>query len=426
MCALVLALAVSCTGGTSSRTPTATVSAVSSPATEAPSATAAPGAILLRVGESAEIPEGVALIVETGCWQCDGDYGRLVRIYRDASGALQETPLLNVRGGHAVSPDGSQVAYSWCSRGACDGFNPTSPDVQSSIQWSNDGGITATTFGPFDGVYDVATVTRGLLVASGQTADLQPLPLLRFPSGDVFTPPPGGAYPVSVGWDYIDWLTADRTAIQFGPDVGPLDLGAGHEIARVQVESPSGDRLLVDWHERLPDGDIRFYASIASWADQRWRIDHTFLLDGSVGRSGLWLDADTLIGTYEFRAADLSASAGSSNGLGSYLLPALFDLKTNTLHPIVEPFASKPPYAGGRNFVLAVMRGPFARVANTGSCLNLRTEPRADAPVRICAADKVLLRTLGHEETADGTAWIAVAMPDGVVDGWVSDEFIDR
>jgi hypothetical protein len=434
------AIALSCGGGkTASDASVTPPSSASAEATQAQTSAprtpeASPGADgtvpaeTLRVGAPVPLPENVALIVEVGCWQCDGDYGKLVRIYRDASGALQETPLLDPPGGHAVSPDGSQVAFWWCSRGICDGFNPTSPDVQSTISWSHDGGITATAYAPIDGDYYVAAVLRGMLLARGQTADGQALPLRRYPGGDTLTPPPGGVYPIATGWDVLEFLTADRGRILLGPDVAPFDLGPGRQINSIAPADVGGDRFAVDWSEHVTDTDARFYKSIVSLTGPRlhMEIERTFLVDGFLGQSGGWLDADTIIATYNFHDADLPAPAGSPDSRGSRPLPAVIDLKTSTVHPIVEPFASSPAYQHGRNFVLGVVRGPFARVVNTGSCLNLRTEPRADAPVLACAADSVLLRWVGQEEkSADGQNWALVAMPEGD-DGWVSPEFIAR
>jgi hypothetical protein len=439
-CMLWSATALSCGGGktasNASVTPPPSAHAEATPALTSmprtpeasPSVGSAVAAETLQVGAPVPLPDNVALIVEVGCWQCDGDYGKLVRIYRDASGVVQETPLLAAPGGHTVSPDGSQVAFAWCSRGICDGFNPTSPDVQSTIAWSHDGGITSTTFPPLDGIYDVAAVTRGMLLATGQTSDLRPLPIRHYPGGDTLASPPGGIYPIATGGDVIAFLTADRRAILLGPDVAPFDLGSGRQINSIAPADVAGDRLAIDWSERVSDTDVRFYRSIVSLKGPRFHmeIERTYLVDGFFGQSGGWLDADTIIATYNFHDADLPAPAGSPDSRGSRPLPAVIDLKTSTVHPIVEPFASNQPYQHGRNFVLAVVRGPFARVVNTGSCLNLRAEPRADAPVRDCAADNVLLRWVGQEEkSTDGQNWALVEMPDGD-DGWVSPEFIAR
>ncbi|MBI5283755.1 MAG: SH3 domain-containing protein [Chloroflexi bacterium] len=431
-----LLLAASCGGGKPSPPPaeptapvTATITARATTRPSTPSADATIDVAPLRVGAPVPFPDNVALIIEVGCWQCDGDSGRLIRIYRDAAGVLQETPLIaGARpGGHTVSSDGSQIAYAWCSRGACDGFNPPSSDVQTTIGWSRDGGITSTAFAPLDGVYNVAAVVRGMLLATGQTADMRSLPMRSYPSGDTFTPPPGGDHPIATGWDQLAFLTADRSTILLGPDVESFDLGPGRQVNGIAPADVAGNRFAIDWSERVTETDVRSYKSIVSLTGPRLRIgiERTFLAEGSIGQSGGWLDPDTLIGTYEFHDADLPTHGAPVQGTGSRPLPATFDLKTGTIHPILEPFLSEAPYAHGRNFVLAVIRGPFARVVNTGSCLNLRSEPRPDASAKTCAADNVLLRLLGEEESAGDITWFLAAMPDGT-DGWVSSKFVAR
>jgi hypothetical protein len=68
-------------------------------------------------------------------------------------------------------------------------------------------------------------------------------------------------------------------------------------------------------------------------------------------------------------------------------------VSTQVIHPIRTPLF-EPPFTNNRTIV-AVQRGPFARVVNTeGTCLNIRAEPSA-AQVLDCAAEGVLLRDLG-------------------------------
>lgn len=376
------------------------------------------------IGAPVPFPAGVALIIEVGCWQCDGDPGSLVRIYRGDAGALRETTLIGgARLPHSVSPDGSQIAFAECTRGTCDGFNPTSVDVQSTISWSHDGGITSESFPPLDGLYFASTVVRGMLLATGQTADSTPLPMRRYPGGHEFAVPSRGDEPTATGWDQVSFLAAGRSRILLGPDVEEFDLGEGRRIDQIAPEDAAGTRLAISWNEPAPDGNTRSYVSIVALDDGRYRLQGTYAVDSGAGHMG-WVDADTLVGTYIFRNADLPTH-GSRDARGSIPLPALFDLKAGVLHPIIDPFLDDTPYARGRNFVLAAIRGSFARVVNTGSCLNLRSEPRADAPAKSCAADEVLLRLPDHEEAVGGTMWLLVAMPDGT-DGWVSSEFVAR
>jgi hypothetical protein len=430
---LCLALAAACGGSKTSTLPSsvagtgaavtpAQVTSQASPS-GSPSADATPAAIAPRIGAPIPFPDDVALIIETGCWGCDGDYGRLVRIYADAKGAFQETALLrgSPSGAYTVSLDGAQVAQSWCSRGTCGPYNPPSPDVQTTIRWSHDGGITSTVLGPIDGEYDVAAVTTSLLIVTGFSSGSQPLLPRLFPGGDVFTPPPGAAHPVVIGTDEIGWVTTDRTRVLDAAGKVLIELGAGEEIHGIAPSGRGDDRLEIEWTNRDASNSVRLFRSIVSRDGSGFRIQRTYAVDAVFGSPGGWLDRDTMLGTYGFRAADLPSSVGSPGGE----LPALFDINTGVLRPILEPFASKPPYVGGRNIVLAVMRGPFARVTNTGSCLNVRAEPAGSAASLDCAADGVLLRPLGDERAVGGATWLRVATPAGI-EGWASAEFIER
>jgi hypothetical protein len=89
----------------------------------------------------------------------------------------------------------------------------------------------------------------------------------------------------------------------------------------------------------------------------------------------------------------------------------------------VGPFHELP--FSGRNYVRAVLQGPFARVVDTGSCLNVRAEPGMTADVLACAADGVLLRDTGESREVDGATWRRVATPAGI-EGWASEEFLER
>jgi hypothetical protein len=89
----------------------------------------------------------------------------------------------------------------------------------------------------------------------------------------------------------------------------------------------------------------------------------------------------------------------------------------------VGPFHELP--FSGRNYVRAVLHGPFARVVDTGSCLNVRAEPAIAAPVLACAADGVLLRDTGESREVDGASWRRVITPAGV-EGWAQTQYLER
>jgi hypothetical protein len=108
-------------------------------------------------------------------------------------------------------------------------------------------------------------------------------------------------------------------------------------------------------------------------------------------------------------------------------VPVVVNLETGEYRPIVEPFVPEGgayhPY--GRSLVRAVQIGPFARVVNTGACLNIRLAPSLTGEVGTCAADGVLLTEVGETRDADGVTWVHVRTPAGL-DGWASVNYLER
>ena len=85
-------------------TPTATPAAVRTPqprSAATPSATpghppdSAPNAVALKVEPGAPFPLKTVLIIETGCWQCDGPTSGLERVYRRADGSWSREKLVD-------------------------------------------------------------------------------------------------------------------------------------------------------------------------------------------------------------------------------------------------------------------------------------------------------------------------------------------
>jgi hypothetical protein len=134
------------------------------------------------------------------------------------------------------------------------------------------------------------------------------------------------------------------------------------------------------------------------------------------------LNAQAIIGNVEVAAADLGEASPTPRPSAGWL-PAVIDLSAEKIHPIAQPFANAD-FPTGRNIVRAVQRGPFARVVNTGSCVNVREVPGTQARVLACAADGVLLRNLGETATVDDAGWLRVAMPAGA-EGWASTQYLE-
>ena len=134
-----------------------------------------------------------------------------------------------------------------------------------------------------------------------------------------------------------------------------------------------------------------------------------------------WLAPEVVVGNMSFGGLALSVPTPEPH-LVNYL-PANIDLANGKFDVIPNPFLDLPFGSGRRNHIVAVLRGPFARVVGTGSCLNVRAEPAGE--VLDCAADGVLLRDTGETVELDGANWLRVETPAGL-EGWVSTAFLER
>jgi len=439
---LLLLIAPACGGGGGAE-PTTTPTAVASPT---PVPTATPQVIdgvkvvPLQFGEEAEIPFDVALIVETGCYYCDGPSTGLYRVYRDASGQVRTDALftlealdLTPRGasheeawanepyitGLAPNDDASEIAAGVCTRGYCGGLGFPTADAQTTLYRSPDGGVTWTQLAVMDGGAWVVAVVKDGVVVSGpyDTEEESPPKFSLFPGGEPVQPPqspPGvSGWPLSLPGGELAWRTEDGHLLRSdGSEVLALDEGT--YVGDI-VPDAGGDRLAVTWSTESPSSQSR----IGVFSGDGRPISAFSLSDSA--RVGGWL-SDTLV----------AGNVGVPSGLlptpepGSYAMnfvPAIFDLEAGEAHPLAGPFHELP--LSGRNYVRAVPHGPFARVVNTGACLNVRQAPGTSAPVLACAADDVLLKDTGETREVDGAIWQRVVTPAGL-EGWASSQYLER
>jgi len=392
----------------------------------------------IQFGEEMELPEDVALIIETGCYYCDGPPTGLYRLYRDASGQLRTDALFTLealglplhRGnkedawdesyitGIALSDDASEIAAGVCTRGYCGGLGFPTADAETTLYRSLDGGVTWTPFGVLDGGAWVVAVVKDGVVVSGPygTEEESPPKFSLFPGGEPVQPtqpPPGvSGWPLMLPGGELAWRTEDGRLLRSDGSEA-LALGEGAYVGDIVAE-PNGERFAVTWWTDWPSSQNR----IGLFSPDGRPINAFSLSDSA--RVGGWL-SDTLV----------AGNATVPQGLlptpepGRYVMnfvPVIIDLETGQTHPLAGPFHELP--LSGRNYVRAVLHGPFARVVNTGSCLNVRAEPAMAAPVLACAADGALLQETGETREADGATWRRVVMPAGV-EGWASSQYLE-
>jgi hypothetical protein len=383
----------------------------------ATSPTVIAGAHAPTFGDDAPFPADVALIVETGCWQCDGGATGLVRLYRDPTGSLRIDRLSDGIGNFlsfGAATDGSRISASICASGDCsDVSQPAEPPVIETAT-SEDGGITWSPL-PLNGVALLLrdrTVIRTPPFDGGTSGRYH-----AYPSGVEIARPPlsdPNSEPFALSREELRWLSADdRALIREDASVsyildqdGAAGIARNARIERALLFDDSSMFLTI-----VPGGFTAGDRYLALTASNDWRIRSLLVWSGGFYLGGA-LSRSTVIANVTLPAPSYA------------FLPALIDMETFTVRPIREPFGMEAPFKSGRNFILAVTHGPFARVVSPGDCLNIRGDPALDAPVLTCAADGVLLQDARITRAAGGRSWRSVITPAGI-EGWADLQFLE-
>jgi hypothetical protein len=400
----------------------------------------------LEFGSEMNVPPGVALIVETGCTQCDGPTTGLSRVYLNTQGeAVVEqlfTPdkvgmlpqvVQTEKGPQQVEPsvtgfatagDGSDMAVSVCSVGYYCHPGSTEASAEHRIFRSVDGGVTWADFGTLAfGTTLLGFVDSGRFLvvsypppATSSVSPTAPEPAyFLYPSLTPIEPPPTAHGPV---WPFISpdggivWETAGGLLVRQDGTPFLTNEPRGAHFQREIFRDP--DYYLVAF---ATDQSTTYISLMTPRGEPEvnFSIDGYLRLGGMLSRSQVFANATV---------TDLIHRELPSPFVG--WLPAVIDLEAGTVHPIAGPFLD-PPLMNGRNQIIAVQQGPFARVVNTeDTCLNIRAEPSGGQIIE-CVSEGVLLRHSGELEFLDsGTppTWLKVTTPAGV-QGWAALAYLD-
>jgi hypothetical protein len=416
-------------------------------ATTVPSAT--PFGQLITRGGDIDFPDDMAMIIEDGCWGCDGGPGHLIRVYKTPSGELHQEDLFAslvaqlpeemrdtrvgpdiytaLPTGFALTPDASIMAVSFCIQGECGVGGLTGFDANSvSIVFlSRDGGITWTEVQRGGPALSVAAILSDGRILTSNVHEMLGDPFYEL-DGVAFASPPEAQVPVALG-DRILWVTDDRGVVNsdgslfFEPPAGGR---ANYRPVTAERYTVHDGPALVFWMIPMaapgerPEGYLdrwgiaQVVSTDSATVIRRWEID------GYLWRIGWWSYKDD-------RAAITLHVEGEPSILSPY--PALVDLSAGTYNMIMAPFSTSQPGVSslGRSVVHAVQTGPFARVTGTNSCLRVRAAPSLSGEVLACMADGVLLTDMEDTVDADGQTWARVMTPNGV-QGWASTGYLER
>ncbi|MGD9933801.1 MAG: hypothetical protein AB7T37_08765, partial [Dehalococcoidia bacterium] len=271
---LVLALSlgsVACTGGSSnsgaSPSPAETTAAPTTTPPPAVTETASPAPTTPGVGEPLTwtitrpqpMPADTVLIVEKGCYQCDGPPAALERVSTIGGGTPKARTLFQAKtpGTYItslyVAPGGHDIWLFVCTTGDCGPLGPASADAQQTLHHSDDGGITWSEIAVFGADTGIVSVVSGLPILSRSGTDASGKPSAVYFSlqgGRVITTP-AGAFPVyqSGGSDML-WQTAENTKLLktdgstvFESDRPFLIAGTPH---------PDASTVVIFWRDATP------------------------------------------------------------------------------------------------------------------------------------------------------------------------------
>jgi hypothetical protein len=386
-----------------------------------------------------------AFIMETGCWQCDGGSTGFIRVYGRADGTAVIDELLHYERtgytrtetkdgqtvetdpyitGFAFEPDASDMWISLCVRNACGGgLASWSADSESLILRSRDGGVTWTEAGRLGGGgFVITTAGPDQIIVGFLQTDGWPPAFAYFPGLEPLTPPVEGDWPVGYLKGGPLWRKPAGNALEYGGRL-VADFGDNAGIAGVSVaKAPSdGGDFIVGWNWPRSTGEQAYFASLVyaeGFITQSYEYPRFFL-------PGVYLPKGLIAGNAEVDQALLPGSV--PEGHFTYL-PAVIDLDQRVVRPLFSVL-SHPDFPKGRNQIVAAQPGDFARVVNTGSCLNVRSEPGESAPVLECVHDGVLLRDIEKASRLVSytpvAGWVEVQTASGS-HGWASTEYLER
>ena len=409
-------------GGTASAEPSPTTAAAATP-TAAPTVTV-DGVSIQPLVEAPPTPlDDLAVVIATGCWQCDGPTSGLVRLYNDPTGVTRNEPLLRepIAGSqgmtdYVIDEGGGEIWLGVCDIGHCGLLGFPSEDAEVTVHRSIDGGVSWEAIETLEGaVHPLLLDGSGLVIATYAPAPGGPVALARLPSGEAIEVPPGsGGLAAALASGDLVWFSSDRRALLRSDGSDYFRVPGGGTVTSIAAH-PSEERLAVSFVPRDEDGVAGLSVlAILDRGDARavFSAPETSLL-----LVWGWLDGDIVL-----------ANRAGTDG-NALPVPVLIDWREGTYSGLEGPFAQSFSEASddlvvGRNFFVSAKHGPFARVASEGECLNVRAEPSTSATVLRCFADGVLFQTEGRTEDGDGLEWLAVTTPTGAA-GWAAAEFLE-
>jgi hypothetical protein len=323
------------------------------------------------------------------------------------------------------------MAVVVCVTGYCGGLGFAEEDSVAKLYRSLDGGVTWQEWADWPRDYFVVGFAEEGLLAGYQVviqpkpdeAPTTPAPEARpvfayslMPEGTAVKSAADAATPMITDGGQVLWALEGQLLDADGQRV--LSLGNPAAVMRgIRGDVKTG--LLVMWSGTNYSAEN--YVSRYEGPSHVWTVEATFGL-ASLGP----LDAK---GGVQYGNIDF-AQSGVRQPVSDYfgIVPAQIDYGGLTVRAIASPFLDEAfVLPNARNRVIAVQRGPFARVVGTGSCLNVRESYALTSAVVECVANGVLLQhqdALVPNSDADGYSWLEVFTPSGT-HGFVVTDYVE-
>jgi hypothetical protein len=326
--------------------------------------------------------------------------------------------------GYAISPDASNILVAVCTRGSCSDLGCPSSDAQTSIYRSRDGGITWHIEATLDrDAWPHGFLETGQAVVSTHNRDpeCRSFGVFLYPEGTPVAPPiAGDTFPLVLE-SRLFWISGTVAPVlhETGKPLFQSRLSSMFSGLYGLIGSPDGGWLASVHAERGPYVVPVDHNGRIGYGAYNFGQDGTVFRAPQATRLGIEVpDLRLIFGNAMFGVPDDP----------SWHIPGVLDLESASIHAVKGLKDEEWPRLYGRGYVVAVQHGQFARVVNTGSCLNVREAPSTSATVRECAADDVLLRIkvtpAGVTPEVIPPGWLPVVTPSGQ-EGWASMQFLE-
>lgn len=397
-----------------------------------------------QVVSPADLPLGVALFIERGCWGCEGPPTRVDRVYRGSDGQYRIEKVFPPAGvseairSFATRLDTQEIIATTCFDGNCGGVGESTPGVKSNVYRSTDGGISWKKERTLGG-YAAARMSVGGWLLDRSVYDAVGGGWQRsvewYAGGTKLGMPVGEHAALFTSLSFLPAWRADPTAPFVLSDGTPwFSSPLGDQASIIYGVNPIaalGDgRLVASWYHG-GGGESRQYLGVfdaTNPSSSRLEAVHRAPRPGLDVMFGPFLGANPAFGNATLVPADVGvpSTAGNANFFGN--IPVAIDIGAGTITPLTLFGPMFGNGYGGRNIVVGAITGlGLARIKTGGECLNVRVDPNASSMSLGCFKDGVLLRIgKGAPLEWDSTTWVPVVLPSDLVAGWAAAEYLER